>query len=824
MKRRHWIFIVSLSLLLSGCGKADSYLSAKMQEKAGIESEESYVKYQEYVAQGKIDEEGLYKDEISSTEDMSNYVHITLGTNKKNLDVTYYLDKELQNLIDADEVYIKPGDALYAKVAVSDEVYTSTYGFSMFRIYEWDESNSRKESALVSDFINTGEVVRIPSDFEKKELSVEPIGLYQERQIHFSDYLLEDETNKQELTGKWIVNDKEYAGDTANISPIASYIISYEYDSNEYFFISSTPECFYNNNDDGVVIFKQKEATDRTEDYSVELHRYIDVTLVSDKDRTVAINGSSVESIKANNEIEVPRLKYGDYVTIETDKEWEDLETNRNIILTNSERVGTQYKYTLVVPQKGAEFIFDPNEYKYEHGNIVFKCFGSVVNDVQYLAAKSKIYYEVDKDSVESGYWLPEGEHCIIVEDEESTRRALNDIHFTQMVQVEVSLPQPEAGGKIIYTADGKRITDSVYKSYSGTDIMMDFEEWEGWKCNYTDGATYSVNENKKQTISVNGTQVKDVFVEDDGHKPQLTVVLDKSVGEDMAFYVTASGQTPDEQANKYVRALYRSDYKLIDSVKIGTEMPIELSMKNRAIQSGKAVRIIITKEDSSKNKTTEKRYVVDLSKHQDPIYIYTPTELGKSKTWYKSVNISIAVVDINTFSKPTVGANSSIAVRNADTMTVYNAGDYIEANQEVSFTISPSAGYYISGKGTSRDQYQEKMKYSDFVKKIGGIIEKHPALKIYSVTLDKSDTYAKYIYKLDGKEVSGTISVRDDQKLELTYEIVGDGYKLESKAGGFLGIGASDKKVTKSITISASVDGKTITKSDFEIKTVKGE
>ncbi len=90
-----------------------------MQEKAGIESEESYVKYQEYVAQGNINEEGLYKDEISSTEDMSNYVHITLGTNKKNLDVTYYLDKELQNPIDADEISISPGDALYAKVEVS---------------------------------------------------------------------------------------------------------------------------------------------------------------------------------------------------------------------------------------------------------------------------------------------------------------------------------------------------------------------------------------------------------------------------------------------------------------------------------------------------------------------------------------------------------------------------------------------------------------------------------------------------------------------------------------------------------------------------------
>ena len=93
-------------------------------------------------------------------------------------------------------------------------------------------------------------------------------------------------------------------------------------------------------------------------------------------------------------------------------------------------------------------------------------------------------------------------------------------------------------------------------------------------------------------------------------------------------------------------------------------------------------------------------------------------------------------------------------------------------------------------------------------------------------MTLDSSDTFATYTYKLDGKEVSGTITVKEGQKLTLTYEITDSAYKLKEGAGGvpLVGWGKSYTKVSKDLTITPGMDGKTITKDDFGIETVKGE
>ena len=116
-------------------------------------------------------------------------------------------------------------------------------------------------------------------------------------------------------------------------------------------------------------------------------------------------------------------------------------------------------------------------------------------------------------------------------------------------------------------------------------------------------------------------------------------------------------------------------------------------------------------------------------------------------------------------------------------------------------------------------------MKYSDYLKKVSDIITQHPAAKYYSITLGTADSFAAYSYKLDGKAVSGTITVKEGQKLSLTYEITDSSHKLEEGAGGvpLVGWGKSYTKVTKELTITPDMDGKTITRNDFGIK-VKGE
>lgn len=826
MKKRHVLTVMAVSLIsLTGCSGMNSYLEEKMLEKSGIIQDETYMDYKMQMEAGNADEEGYYVESEQQVENAS--IHVTFSKNN-NLDIEYYTDAAYSNSVDGTSCYMNPGNTIYAKIAVSKDVYSSMYEFASFNICEYDMEGNRTVLSGWSHDISKSDdewtvAVQIPTEFKGTELSLEPIGQYKLRKITLNDYYTDETDDVYPLDGTWMIDEEKCTNDTVDISAISSYIISYEYDNEEYFYASSKPECYYSNNEEGVVIFKQREATDETEDYSVELRKYITVALISGIDREVSINGENKQTLKANTELDISKLKYGDKVVIETDKQWPELETNRELILTKTISLSSGiYQYILIVPERDGQFMFDPSEYVYEHGSVIFKCFGSTVSDKQCLAKGSRIYYEAE--SADDGYWLPAGENCIVVTDEEETRKQLENIHFIEMVRVKVNLKQPEAGGEIIYYVDGKKVNTSDYETYSGTIVSMNFEPWEGWMCSCKDGVEYVVGDSNKQNITANGTDVSELFSEDESHKPELNVVLEKSVGEEIRFDFSASGL--DTQSYTYESGWFRGDYKIIDGKKIGTGNPIIISMQNKAIQTGKAVKIVVTKTDSNKNtEISEIRYVDDLTELQDPIYIYKDSEIADSTTWYTSINIVVSIVDVTKFTEESVGNNAVITVYNADTMEEFKQDDLIEESQKVVVKILPQKGYYIVG-GNSIDEteYQETMKYSKYVKEIGDLSEKHYAGKICSVKLDTSDSFAKYIYKYNGEPVSGTVKVKEGEELELEYEIVDSGYELSEGAGGVCGIGKSYKKVTKRITIIADMDGKTISKSDFGIEVKKGE
>ena len=271
----------------------------------------------------------------------------------------------------------------------------------------------------------------------------------------------------------------------------------------------------------------------------------------------------------------------------------------------------------MTVPQKGGEFEFNPSDYKYEHGTIAFSCFGSKVTNTQFLAKGSKIYYE--QETVDSGYWLPDGDNFIVVSNKEDTVRQLKAIRFLPLVKATVNLPQPECGGRIIYKINGSRITSKSYQASSGTKIQMDFKAWEGWKNNYKNGEVYTVGSEESQTVTIAGKSIDNVFTEDDDHKPKLDLILEKSVGGSMKFNVEASGfksgtfsYEEDKKINDIPTGKYNIDQSqnIISDQKIGTEKGIYISMSNRAIPTGKAVRIAIDRTDTKGNKESEELLV----------------------------------------------------------------------------------------------------------------------------------------------------------------------------------------------------------------------
>ena len=821
---------------LSGCAVQDR-IATKMLEKSGVLESNDYLEYEHYAGQGLLDVNGYYLDDSTDGEkpDADADILITFGDNN-NLRISYYSDSLLRNTIDASNCIAHKGDSIYAFVEISEDIFSSMYDFSEFRVYEYTRDGEKRKSSLEMEKIsNNVYELKLPENYSANGIYIEPIGGYRNRVISLNDYYIDENDVKQPLSGKWTINEKVYTDDTASISPIADYIISYNYDSSEYFYLSSSPEVFYSSNLDGVVIFNQRDASDDTLDYTVELHKYLTVKLISDMNRYVKVDNKKYPYVQANTEIEINKLKYGDTVEIETDKAWSGLETNRELILTKTEALSNgNYRYTLIVPEKGGEFTFDPADYDYEHGKVRFKCFGQVVTGRQILAKGSRIYYE--QESADTGYWLagkPE-ENYIVVDDQEKTDQSLREIHFVPKVDVVIDLPQPAYGGDVQYTMDGKRLFGKSCSTYSGAVITMEFFPWEGWISIFAGKQIYRVKDSS-QVINVNDLVTIDkVFYEDEAHKPALNVNLEKTVGKDMIFNLEASGYKMGVESyaggwqvtdifnkNSKTYDIINNTQKVVQNQKIGTEKPIQISMKNRAIQYGTAVRLIISKTDSNNKVYTETRYIANLSEEIDPINIYEDKNIGHSKIWNKSIDITIGVVDVNALSMPRVSANTHFSVKNVDTNETLSNGYLIEDSQNVVVTITPDEGYYITGKKVIQDVYSDTMKYSDYLKNVSSIISDHPAVKYYVVRLDESDPYAEYTYKLDGKEVSGTINVKDGQSLELTYEITDSSHKLKKADGGFIfGWGASYTKATETIKLSSDYDGKTITRRSFGIET----
>ena len=139
--------------------------------------------------------------------------------------------------------------------------------------------------------------------------------------------------------------------------------------------------------------------------------------------------------------------------------------------------------------------------------------------------------------------------------------------------------------------------------------------------------------------------------------------------------------------------------------------------------------------------------------------------------------------------------------------------GSEVDDDEKVTVTISPAGGYYVTGKKVDDGVYQATMKYKEYVSDIDEIIEEHPIKKLIYVTLDVSDNFGTCVYTVDGEEVSGTIGLREGQKVKLEYILTDSRYQIDT---GWFG---NKTKKTASIEITEKYDGQTLSREDFDIQ-----
>ena len=816
---------VLIIALLSGCSSPNDKLEEIMKNDSGIYETVEFQDYLKYDEAGQLDQDGYYIYDNEEAEPDENVLpegsaRVSFADNAY-INVQYYLDKEHNTPVVSKSIILKPGDSLYAECSLNKEVPSSTYYFSGFRLTENVDGNW--VLVRTSEPANDGLILQLSKDDIGKELSLAPIGQYSVRTIKLKDSYIDNDDVEHELSGTWTVNDKPVSGNETEINPILSYIVSYEFNGNDYFYVSSEPECFYNNNDDGIVIFNKRDATDETEDYSVLLHQYLSIKLRSNDTRHVNVNNGPKQEVKAGGLLEIPRLKYGENVVIVTDVEWKELENCKDLILQTSETLEKNgeiaFRYTLIVPQKGGEFEFNPDDYSYAHGTIRFKCFGEEVTSLQYLARGSKITYE--QKSAEPGYWLADGEHVIPVTTPEETKRALENISFTEKIGVTVRLDQPDYGGRIEYYVEKERITDNIYRGDSGTEITMKFFPWEGWISRFNNGAKYTVTTDKNQTVLIENVEVSKVaFTESETHKPKLKIVLDKSVGPDMRFAFEAPGL--DRKDYSYKSSFFSRENVVLENVPIGTERGITISMSNYAIQSGTAVKILIEMagNDKSGNKaktveTVSYRLVENLTEIQKPIEIYNYLENANSKIWFDSVTITISLVDVMRYEQRTV-SNALITVRNCQTLEALRTGSIIEGEEYVIITESAGRGYYVDGSDVKDGVYQKKVKFKDCDDTINTIVKDHPIRKYCVISLNSDDKYGECVFKHNGKNVVRKINAKPGDTILLEYSIKDESHKIVS-TNGIKPKEAGTKAICE-IKIDETYDGKTLSRESFGI------
>lgn len=721
MKKALLISCVLLLMTLTGCSSENGitkWIEDQAIKNSGINPEED--------AQKIIDEQQAVPAYAAISE--SGSIHVTFADNNF-LSVEYSKSEDFSegspDLINK-SCSLNNGDKIYAKVNVNNNTVSNLYSFSEFKIYSINDNSefTQIDSSCVAD----GQIWQIPVDFNSTEISIIPVGKYQKREIKLNSYRIDDDGKEQNITGEsgtWVINDEEYytVESPIGINPVGTYTVHYKYDDDEYFVVQTNPDYYSNQN--GEVVFKDKESTDMKSDngdeYSVELHQYIDISVYSEQKRTVTVKSINNEAVSQTDKIKKTdkweptglKLKYNDYIEIETDSKWDALDGNKKFKVSGVEEIGDKFLYTLQIIEGNGEFVFNPNDYSDEHGKFIFKLKGSeqIITDKCYLAAGRDI--ECIGVDIETGYWLPET--VITVGDTDETKQKLEDLKFYQDKNSKVELPQPKYGGEIVYYYNGKKITGSVAEAKYGSSITMEFKLWNGWILNNNGFDTYTVLEKDSQTLSINDSDVSLIFSEHDSHKPELTINLDKSV-KNYNFDVTIDTDTRN--------GLNYSDNKKTVIKQISTLNGIKIKSNSPELY-GKAIKITAKMKTDGKDEFTEICYIDD---PQSPalIQIYDYSKVV-SKT-YKSISITISQVDVDVYEPENI-ANGYIKLFYADTTnpTELKKGDIIDSSREILFKIYPNTGYYVSGSDVKNDIYQDNMDYSKYLKKIKSIIELHP-------------------------------------------------------------------------------------------------
>ena len=524
------VALLAALLCLTACGSLEEYVSDQVTKSSESEiySSSEYQQYQQYQADGLLTEEGLFPTpapiETRDLPDSGRTVQITIASNSF-LNCVYYTDEETKAPIVVSELTLSQGESLFvANVTVNNQI-SNLYDFSKFRIWSYDQDGNRSNKPYKEVTTRTGLLLTVPEDFTGIGFAIEPLGFYSTRQISARAFYRDNGREIPLPGGTWEVNNAQFS-DRTEISPVDSYTIVYDYSAYEddYYFVSSTPTCWYSKESDHTVIFREVSSNEQETEFSVEMHPYVTLTvtnsclsvtsnwwLIGDNGagiiKSITINGKNYsQDSYGQKSFDIKKLKSGDSITIRVGNEYKITGTGVNVgtAIPLGSNAENGYEYTIVVPDTNKGIQIEITE-RNSNAEGTFQGYNLANADIMITRANGavlKIGEELpgDDDKVtiritpHAGYYIngyTEDDFSFVKKNikfsklEQDIASILNEhqaIHFLSL-----TLVFSDEAGTYTYKLDGKQVTATeLHNVRIGQTLKVEFTANSGYNITHS--------------------------------------------------------------------------------------------------------------------------------------------------------------------------------------------------------------------------------------------------------------------------------------------------------------------------------------------------
>ena len=322
--------------------------------------------------------------------------------------------------------------------------------------------------------------------------------------------------------GKWTVNGKVF-DKTSEISPVESYTIVYDYSAykNDFYYVSSSPSCWYSKESDNTVIFREVSSTEPEKDFSVEMHPFVTLTVKNLSKPIVRMplgnNGESIiktiqkegktlcEEKWEEKSFDIKELRVAETVSIRVGKEYKIVGKGVNVgtpIPLGSD-AENGYEYSIVIPDTNKGISIEIAE-RNSQTDAVFLGYNMANADITIIRANGtelRLGDELpsDNEKVElvitprTGYYVTDKEddnYCfrskkMEFKKLEGTIQSVIAEH-TAKPFITLNLVFEDELGSYSYTLDGKPITSSpVTNARIGQKLKVRFTANDEYRIDY---------------------------------------------------------------------------------------------------------------------------------------------------------------------------------------------------------------------------------------------------------------------------------------------------------------------------------------------------